>query len=73
MAYFQNKNPNLGNFFRPKIAILEGLALKMLVYFMTIWYGSLPFGIFYGHLVFFTVLDYFKKNLATLHGATVFQ
>jgi hypothetical protein len=48
--------------------------LQLLVHFITIWYILWPFGIFYGHLVYFMaiwyifpVLVYFrKKNLATL-------
>jgi hypothetical protein len=36
--------PDLGKFWR-------ALELKMLIYFTVIWNVSLPFGIFYGHLV----------------------
>jgi hypothetical protein len=57
-AYFQTKNPNLGNFSRV-------FRWKMWVYFKFIWY-------FCGHLLYF--LYFFpvlvcstKKNLATLN------
>jgi hypothetical protein len=67
MAYFQNKNTNLGK-------ILRVLQWKMLVYFMAILSISRPFSIFCGNLVYFMVLwNIFpvlvcctKKNLATL-------
>jgi hypothetical protein len=38
MAYFQTKNPNLGEFFR-------GLQWKRLAYFMAIWYILQPLGV----------------------------
>jgi hypothetical protein len=75
MALFQTKNPKLGKFWR-------FLQWKMLVYFTATWSIFLPFGIFWGHLVFlvlnsyryFLVIWYFSpfwyvvsKNLATLH------
>jgi hypothetical protein len=44
MAYFQTQNTNLGKFWRV-------LQWKMFVY---LW----PFGIFYGHLVYFMVIWY---------------
>jgi hypothetical protein len=47
MVYFQTKNPNLGKF-------RSVLQRKMLVNFMDIWSISLPFGILYGHLVYFS-------------------
>jgi hypothetical protein len=66
MAYFQTKNPNLVKFLRV-------LKWKMLVYFMAIWSIFRSFGIFCGHLVYFTVnwyifpvLIFCKKNLAIL-------
>jgi hypothetical protein len=56
MAYFQTQNPNLGKFLRV-------WHWKMLVYFMAIWYIFMaiwyilwPFGIFYGHLVYFMAI-----------------
>jgi hypothetical protein len=49
MVYFQTKNPNLGKF----RSVLER---KMLVNFMAIWSISLPYGIFYGHLVYFVAI-----------------
>jgi hypothetical protein len=49
MAYFQNKNTNLGK-------ILRVLQWKMLVYFMAILSISRPFSIFCGNLVYFMVL-----------------
>jgi hypothetical protein len=65
MAHFQNKNPNLGKFWRV-------LQWKMLVYF--VW----PYGILCGHLVKFMVIWYnfsalvccTKKNLAALQVST---
>jgi hypothetical protein len=54
MVYFQTKNPNLGK-------ILEGFAMENVVmfyehweYFSLIWYNLYPFGIFCGHLVYFS-------------------
>jgi hypothetical protein len=64
-----DENPNLGKFWR-------FLKWKMLVYFMTIWSILWLFGLFYGHLVYFTAIYvvYFcrmvcciMKNLATLY------
>jgi hypothetical protein len=56
MVYFQNKNPNLGKFWR----ILQW---KMSIHFMpicslltTIWYILWPCGIFCGHCVYFMVI-----------------
>jgi hypothetical protein len=74
MAYFQTKNPNLGQFWGV-------LKWKMLLYFMSIWsilrlFGILcgylgyyvaiwdilwPFGIFCGNLVYFTVIWYILR------------
>jgi hypothetical protein len=63
MAYFQPKNPNLGELG------------KMLVYFMAFWSILLPFGKFCGHLVNFNWTFWYifpvlvccsKKNLAAL-------
>jgi hypothetical protein len=70
MVYFQTKNPNLGH-------ILEGLAMVMLVYFMSIWSIFRPFVIFDDTLVDFVVIWYIfsvlvnftAKNLATLAAA----
>jgi hypothetical protein len=49
MVYFQTQNPNFGKF---------GMALefKVLLYFMTLWNILRPFGIIFGHLVYFYVL-----------------
>jgi hypothetical protein len=66
MASFRTKNPNLGKFWR-------FLQWKMLVYLMAIWSIFRPFGIVYGHLVYFPRFGYIlpvlvccdKKNLAT--------
>jgi hypothetical protein len=44
MAYFQTKNPNLGKFWRD-------LQWNILAF---LW----PFGIFYGHLVYFVAVGY---------------
>jgi hypothetical protein len=51
MAYFQNKNPSLGKFWR-------FLQWKMLVYYMAIWSILLPFGIFCDHFGIFYVYSY---------------
>jgi hypothetical protein len=67
MVYSQTKNPNLGQFGRV-------LQLKMLAYFMAIWYSTYEaiwyilwrFGIFFSVLVCCT-----KNNLATLVEAEV--
>jgi hypothetical protein len=53
MVYFQTKNSNLGKFWR-------ALELEKFLYSMAIWKISRPFGILYGHLVFFGNLEYFQ-------------
>jgi hypothetical protein len=63
--------------FEPKIPnweILEGLAMEDVGVCMAVWSIFLPFGIFYGHFVYFHPFWYIlpvlvfctKKNLATL-------
>jgi hypothetical protein len=47
---FKPKFPILGNFWRV-------LKWKMLAYFMDIWSTLQPFGILYGHLVYFVVCN----------------
>jgi hypothetical protein len=54
MVYFQNKNPNLGQF-------RKVLHWKMLVYFMAIW--SISRGTFYSHLVYFYQFGYIFTSL----------
>jgi hypothetical protein len=49
MVYFQTKNPNLGKFWR---------ALELKVLLFIIWSILQPFGIFYGHLVYFMDIWY---------------
>jgi hypothetical protein len=62
MAYFQTKNPNLGEFWRV-------LQWNELVYFTAIWSILQHFCIFYGHLVnlwsfgIFIVIWYFYVHL----------
>jgi hypothetical protein len=51
MANFQNKNPNLGKFWRD-------LQWKMLVYSMVIWSILRRFGIFCDHLLYLRVIWY---------------
>jgi hypothetical protein len=51
MVYFQTKNPHLGKFWR-------AFKWKKLEYSMTIWNILRPFGIFYGHLVYFVSIWY---------------
>jgi hypothetical protein len=53
---FKPKMPNLGK-------ILEGLANKMLVYFMPLWSIFRPFGMFFGHLVCFWPFGIFYGHL----------
>jgi hypothetical protein len=70
MAYFPTKKSNLGKFGRVSQS-------KIIVYFMAIWSILRPFGIFYGHSVYFMVIWYIfpvwvcctMKNLATLIGS----
>jgi hypothetical protein len=61
MVYFQTKNTNLGKFWR-------ALWWQILVHLMPIWYILWPFGIFCGHLVYFSpvLVCCSKKNPATL-------
>jgi hypothetical protein len=55
MAYFQNKNPNLGRLWR----VLEW---KMLVYFISIWSILRPFSIFFVLFgKFYNHLDIFPR------------
>jgi hypothetical protein len=58
-AYSQTKNPNLGKFWRV-------LQCKVLVYFMAISFIVLPFGIFCGNLVNFTVVWYIFSRFGVL-------
>jgi hypothetical protein len=66
-AYFETKNHTLGEFCR-------ALQWKMMVHFMAIWYILWPFGVFFGHLVYFSLFGicifpvlvcFTNKNLAT--------
>jgi hypothetical protein len=53
--YFQTKHPNFGKFW-------SVIQWKKLVNSMAIWKILLPFGIFYGHLVYFVaILVYFSS------------
>jgi hypothetical protein len=45
MVYFQTKISFFGT--------LDGLEMKVLVYFMVLWSVLRPFGISYGHMVYF--------------------
>jgi serine/threonine protein kinase len=65
MAYFQTKNPNLGNFCRV-------LQRKMLVNFTAIWSLLLPFGIFYLPLVYFIYLWYIFKPFGIFYLPLVY-
>jgi hypothetical protein len=78
MAYFQNKNPNLGKLWRV-------LQCKMLVHFMaiwiifrqfgifvTIWYILQPFGIFWDTLVYFVAIWYILWPFDIFYGYFVF-
>jgi hypothetical protein len=64
MVFFQTKNPNLGKFWRV-------LQLKLLVYFMAIWYSLRPFAIFYGNWVYFLVIWYILSCFGMLYLATL--
>jgi hypothetical protein len=55
MVCFQTKNPNLGKFWRV-------LQWKILVYFTMIGNISWPFGIFCGHLVYYSPYWYFVSR-----------
>jgi hypothetical protein len=58
MAYFQNKNPNLGNFW--------GLwQWKMLLYFMAIGSILRQLGLVCGHLVYFMVIWHTFSHVAS--------
>jgi hypothetical protein len=50
---FKTKNPNLGKFRRELGMEKVGKLYGYLEYITAIWYILQPFGIFYGHLVFF--------------------
>jgi hypothetical protein len=54
MVYFQNKNPNLGNFLMASQFEDAGIFYAHLVYFTAILYTLWTFGIFCGNLVHFT-------------------
>jgi hypothetical protein len=60
MVYFQNKNPNLVNFWRV-------LQWTMMVYFKGIWSSLQPFSIFYGHLVYFVVICHIFPHFGVLY------
>jgi hypothetical protein len=66
IVYFQNKNPNLGKFWR-------ALEWKMLLYFMTIWNILRPFDITYGRWVQFLAIWYIFPILVCLNLATLQQ
>jgi hypothetical protein len=59
MVYFQTKK-NWGKFWRV-------LQWKMMVYLTAIWSISLPFGIFFGHLVYFMVIWYIVPRFGMLY------
>jgi hypothetical protein len=48
MVYFQNKNPNLGKFWR-------ALEWKRLLYYLAVWNILQPFRTYFGHLVIYLV------------------
>jgi hypothetical protein len=60
MAYFQTKNPNLGIYQRD-------VQWNMLVYFIAIWFGLRPIGIFNLHLVYFVVIWYIVSHFGILN------
>jgi hypothetical protein len=64
MVFFQTKNPHLGKFWRV-------WQLKLLVYFMSIWYTLRPFAIFYGNLVYFLVIWYILSCFVMLYLAAL--
>jgi hypothetical protein len=55
MVSFQNKNPNLGKFW------------KMFIYFMAIWDILQTFGTFYHHLVHFVFIWYIFSGLGNIY------
>jgi hypothetical protein len=58
--YFQTKNPSSGKFWRV-------LQLRMLIYFMGIWFILHPFALFYRHLVYFVVIWYILSRFGMLY------
>jgi hypothetical protein len=56
----QTKNPNLGNFWKV-------LKWKVLVYRIAICYILWPFGIYYGHFVYFVVVWYIFSRFGRLY------
>jgi hypothetical protein len=60
MVSFQNKNPNLGKFWR-------SLDWKMLKYLMAIWNIFQTFGIFYDHLVHFVFISNFCSGFGIMY------
>jgi hypothetical protein len=60
MVYFQNKNPNLGKFWR-------ALGRKMLMYFTATGNILQTFGIFYYHWVHFVFLGYIFAGFGIMY------
>jgi hypothetical protein len=65
MVCFQNKNPNLGKFWR-------ALEWETLEYFKVIWNILQSFGIFYGHLKYFTVIWNILRSFGIFYGHLVY-
>jgi hypothetical protein len=65
MAYFENKNINLGKFWRE-------LQWMILFYFMAIRFILWPFGIFCGHLVYFVAILYILLPFGIFYGYLVY-
>jgi hypothetical protein len=59
-AIFSNQNTNLGKFWC-------ALQWNMLVYFIAIWFGLRPIGIFNLHLVYFVVIWYIVSHFGILN------
>jgi hypothetical protein len=62
MAYFRTKNPNLGQFLSV-LHILEDVGI-----YKAIWSIFRPFGLFFGHLVYFTAIWYIFGHFGIFYG-----
>jgi hypothetical protein len=60
MVYFQTQNPNLDKFWKT-LENVENVGI-----FMPIWNMLWPFGIYYGHLVYYVVIWYIFHRFGTL-------
>jgi hypothetical protein len=66
MAYFQNKNPDLGKIWEGRAMKDVGILYGYSVYLATIWSIWRLFGTFYGHLVHYMVIRYIFPRFGML-------